>query len=206
MTKPFLELAIASCLVASVGFAQEQTASILAPGSALPPGFSALEAMGTPGREGQQIDMRFQDPSSNVTIRYTAARGSILDVELGESVRPIDVCIRDAATGEVLMDTVFADKPLIAGCGEDDDDGKHAPTDAPAQDPADTQRKRDAAAKGLEALREVRFTSQYEPEREALVAHLTAMHQMMQPPAGGRVIKEDESGRVVIFDTPPKAP
>jgi hypothetical protein len=171
---------------------------VLADGSSLPPGLTSLQATGAVDDEGQRIEGIFHDAASGATVRYTTVRSFTYDGTPDEPVYPVDVCIRDASTGEVLFTPdVFGDRSLIEGCEGDDEDGfVHIPNSEAAQ------RKREAALAGLAALRSVRFKAEYTAERETLVGKSSSIAPYPVIPQGGRVVKEDDSGRVVQFDEP----
>ena len=199
-------ISLLACLALSLGCSapDEGPRDVIADGYSLPPGFTSLQATGPRNAEGQRIEGILHDATSGTTVRYTMARGSKWDVAPGEPIHPVDVCVRDASTGEVLlMPHVFADRSLIEGCGGEDDDDAHDEGDQghANANSAEMQRKRDAALAGLAALRSVHFKAEYEPERETLVDD-SIPPAAFAVPQGGRVVKDDASGRVVQFDEP----
>jgi hypothetical protein len=134
--------------------------NVLDGGDRLPKGFESIEASELPDTKWRRIEALYTDPSDASTIRFTTVRGS---KEMGQPGRAaIDVCVRDAKTGELLLDPqIFGPKAMIEGCAH----GAKAPESAKKRYPQ--------ILAALDALVSVRFKPEYRSEFIALVNQTT---------------------------------
>jgi hypothetical protein len=161
------------------GMAQPPASDVLAAEYSLPEGFASLSASVEPVTERWRIDGVFE--AHGTRLRVTTVRGSKPPVaEPGEPEYPIDVCIRNARTGEVLIYVAGGDERMIRDC-------RRRPSES-----GDPERDYRAVADGLETLRTVRFTLEFEPEYEAILgaARTARAAEKWQPPSGDGVIYE----------------
>jgi hypothetical protein len=128
-------------------------------------------------------------------LRFTTVQGGEEMAEPG--VQPIDVCIRDGKTGEVLIPPrVFGDSPMIEGC---------AKTDLASE----AGRARSGQLlRALDALTTVRFQEPYRPEYVALVNQSMRITRESATPApfGGGVILHGKTPELPAGATEPGEP
>ena len=136
--------------------AQESTSSVIAPGYRLPKGFTSIQASEVADTKWRRIDALYTDPTDRTSLRFTTVRGNTEVAEPGRD--PIDVCIRDGNTGEVVLaPQVFGAKPMIEGCVKAEPEREQS-NDRSAQ-----------ILHALDALSTVRFKDEYRPEYIALM-------------------------------------
>jgi hypothetical protein len=151
---------LAVLTVAATVRAQDRKSDVLDGGDTLPKGFESIEASELPGTKWRRIDAVYGDPTNGITIRFTTVRGSKDMAEPGR--QPIDVCVRDAKTGELLLDPqIFGATAMIEGCAR----GAHASESAKKHYPQ--------ILEALDLLASVRFKPEYRPEFIALVNQTT---------------------------------
>ena len=166
--------------------AGDHASNVLASNDKLPKGFTSIQATEQPTTKWKQIDALYTDAASGASLRFTTVRGGKDMAEPGRY--PIDVCIRDAKTGQVLMPPqIFGDKPLIEGCtmkAVAEEEGK---------------KRSGEILQALDALTTVRFKDEYRPEYVALVNQsMSIVSEGKMPTAFG--------GGVIIHNRNPELP
>jgi hypothetical protein len=172
--------------MSGVAVAEDHASDVLASGYKLPKGFTSIQATEQPATKWQQIDALYTDPVSGGALRFTAVRGSKEMAEPGR--HPIDVCIRDAKTGDVLLPPQqFSSKPLIEGCSA-------------SSEISEASKKRSGEVlQALDALTTVRFKDEYRPEYVAIVNQsMYIVSEGKMPTAFG--------GGVIIHNKNPQLP
>ena len=139
--------------------AEEAKSSVLADGDSLPKGFKSIDATEQESTKWRQIDALYEAADGS-SIRFTTVRGS---KEMAQPGRPaIDVCVRDAKSGEPLLDPqIFGAKPMIEGCTRE----TRAPESATKRYPQ--------ILDALDSLASVRFKPEYRSEFIALINQTT---------------------------------
>ena len=163
--------------LSSAALAEERSSDVLASGYELPKGFTSIKASEQAATKWQQVEALYTDPATGSTLRFTAVRGSQDMAEPGR--HPIDVCIRDAKTGAVLLPPQqFSSKALIEGCS------------VSSEITEESKKRSGEVLQALDALTTVRFKDEYRPEYVAIVNQsMSIVSEGKMPTAfGGGVI------------------
>jgi hypothetical protein len=192
-----LALVTSFAAIAAPAFAADD---VLASKYKLPKGFTSIQATEQPETKWMQIEALYTDPTGGGSLRFTTVRGTKDMAEPGRN--PVDVCVRDGKSGEVLLPPHIAgNRPLIPDC-------KLASKEAGKDRSGDI-------LEALDALTTVRFKDEYRAEYVALVNQsMQIVSEGKMPTAfGGGVIFHNKNpqlptpqGKVGTTEAAPAAP